>query len=65
MIRNNYPERRLENMQKAFIVYFITEKRNNLDELNNLLSDGWKVESQRPMGVGDNNAVFSLVILEK
>lgn len=52
-------------MQKALIVYFLTEKRNNVDELNNLLAEGWKVESQRPMGVGDNNAAFSLVILEK
>ena len=53
-------------MQKAVIVYFLTEKKNNLDELNNLLNDGWKVLSQNPMGVGEgNNAAYSLVIIEK
>ncbi|MHA0858510.1 hypothetical protein [Paenibacillus sp. CMAA1364] len=52
-------------MQKAVIVYFLTEKRNNLDELNNLLSEGWKVLSQKPMGAGQSNAAFSLVIIEK
>lgn len=52
-------------MQKAIIVYFLTEKRNNLDELNQLLQDGWKVVSQSPMGVGDGNSAFSMVIVEK
>jgi len=53
-------------VQKAIIVYFLTEKRNNLDELNQLLSEGWKVHSQKPMGGGENmTGVFSLVILEK
>ncbi|WP_157686468.1 hypothetical protein [Paenibacillus senegalimassiliensis] len=52
-------------MQKAVIVWFLTEKRNNLEELNHLLSDGWKVISQKPMGTGDGNVSVSLVIVEK
>lgn len=52
-------------MQKAFIVYFLTEKRNNLDELNRLLSEGWKLHSQKPMGTGESTGAYSLVILEK
>lgn len=52
-------------MQKAIIVWFFSEKRNNLDELNNLLSDGWKVMSQKPMGTGESNVALSLVIVEK
>lgn len=52
-------------MQKAFILYFWTEKRNNLDELNKLLSEGWKVHSQKPMGTGQTTGAYSLVILEK
>lgn len=52
-------------MQKAFIVYFLTDKKNNLDELNALLAEGWNVVSQRAMSNGGNNASISLVILEK
>ncbi|WP_176220864.1 hypothetical protein [Cohnella massiliensis] len=52
-------------MQKAIIVYFLTEKKNNLDELNQYLADGWKVVSQRAMSNGGNNASLSLVIVEK
>ncbi|CAH0119955.1 hypothetical protein PAE9249_02464 [Paenibacillus sp. CECT 9249] len=53
-------------MQKAIVVYFLTEKKNNLDELNTLLNEGWKVLSQKPMGVGGgNNAAYSLVIVER
>ncbi|WP_165921086.1 hypothetical protein [Paenibacillus albiflavus] len=52
-------------MQKAVIVYFFTDKKNNLEELNNLLSEGWKVVSQRAMSDGGNNASISLVIVEK
>lgn len=53
------------HMQKAIIVYFATEKKNNLDELNQLLAEGWKVVSQMPMGAGEINGSFSLVIVEK
>lgn len=52
-------------MQKAIIVWFFSEKKNNLEELNNLLSDGWKVMSQKPMGAGETNVSVSLVIVEK
>jgi hypothetical protein len=53
-------------MQQAIIVYFLTEKKNNLDELNNMLANGWKVINQSAMGGGGgNNAVYSLVVLEK
>ncbi|WP_156130553.1 hypothetical protein [Paenibacillus durus] len=53
-------------MQKAIVVYFLTEKKNNLEELNELLNTGWKLISQSAMGGGGgNNAVYSLVILEK
>ncbi|MNB85495.1 hypothetical protein D3C81_2101120 [compost metagenome] len=52
-------------MQKAIIVYYLTDKRNNLDELNELLNTGWRFVSQSAMGGGGgNNAVYSLVILE-
>lgn len=53
-------------MQKALILYASTEKKNNLNELNQLLNEGWKVISQSAMGGGGGNSfVFSLVILEK
>jgi hypothetical protein len=52
-------------MQKAVIIWFFTEKKNNLEELNALLADGWKVISQKPMGVGESNTAYSLVIVEK
>lgn len=34
-------------MQKAIIVYFFTDKNNNLNELNLLLSEGWRADSDR------------------
>ncbi|MNR66916.1 hypothetical protein D3C85_1906420 [compost metagenome] len=52
-------------MQKAFVLYFMSEKKSNLDELNRLLAEGWKVASQSPMSSSDLHTVFSLVILEK
>lgn len=52
-------------MQKAVVVYFLTEKKNSLDELNQLLADGWKVVSQMPMSAGQTAASYSLVIVEK
>jgi len=52
-------------MQQAIVVYFLTEKRNNLEELNRLLSEGWKVVSQNPMSGSQSNASCSLVIVEK
>lgn len=52
-------------MQKAFVLYFMSEKKGNLNELNQLLAEGWKVSSQSPMSNSNLNAVFSLVILEK
>lgn len=52
-------------MQKAFVLYYLTDKRNNLNELNELLNNGWRVVSQNAMGGGEaNNAVYSLVVLE-
>lgn len=52
-------------MQKAFILYFMSEKRNNLEELNQHLAEGWKVASQSPMSNSVLSSSFSLVILEK
>ncbi|WP_177222321.1 hypothetical protein [Paenibacillus sp. UNC496MF] len=52
-------------MQQAIVVNYTSEKRNNLDELNKLLENGWKVINQRPMGGQCGAAVYSLVILEK
>ncbi len=52
-------------MQKAFVLYFMSEKKTNLDELNQLLVEGWKVASQSPMSNSNLNSSFSLVILEK
>ncbi|PWV94505.1 hypothetical protein DFQ01_13070 [Paenibacillus cellulosilyticus] len=52
-------------MQKAIVVYFLTEKKNNVSELNQLLADGWKVVSQNPMSGSQSNASLSLVIVEK
>ncbi|MNI52189.1 hypothetical protein D3C73_1069530 [compost metagenome] len=53
-------------MQKAMVVSWFTEKKNNIEELNELLREGWKVVSQSPMGGGGGrNDVVSLVILEK
>ena len=56
--------------RKAYTDYKIVENRySNLDELNNLLKDGWEVVSALPMGGhnGSENAssMTSLVILEK
>ncbi|MGP4078187.1 hypothetical protein [Halobacillus sp. K22] len=50
-------------MQKAITVNYQSEKKNNLDELNQLLQEGWKVISQSPVGLVP--MVSSLVILEK
>ncbi|SEN95536.1 hypothetical protein [Paenibacillus sp. OV219] len=50
-------------MQKAIVVYYISEKKNNLDELNNMLENGWKVINQSPMGGECGTAMYSLVIL--
>ena len=52
-------------MQKAMVVSWFSEKKNNVEELNDLLKDGWKVLSQNPMSGGDRNIALSLVILEK
>ncbi|WP_161807551.1 hypothetical protein [Bacillus sp. FJAT-28004] len=51
-------------MQQAIVVYYISEKKNNLDELNKMLENGWKVINQRAMGGECGTAVYSLVILE-
>ncbi|MFD9627428.1 hypothetical protein [Peribacillus muralis] len=52
-------------MQKAIVVYYITDKKNNLSDLNQLLQEGWKVVSQSAMsGTGGGGPVYSLVILE-
>ncbi|NQX67312.1 hypothetical protein HQN90_14415 [Paenibacillus alba] len=51
-------------MQKAIIVNYVTDKKNNLGELNELLAQGWKVVSQSAMGSG-GMSVHALVILEK
>ena len=53
-------------MQKAIVVYYLTDKKNNLSELNQLLQEGWKVVSQSAMsGAGGGGAVYSLVTIEK
>lgn len=52
-------------MQKAIVVYYITGKKNNLSDLNQLLEEGWKVVSQSAMSGAAGVAVFSLVIVEK
>lgn len=52
-------------MQKAFVIQYYSEKRNNLAELNQLLEGGWKVVSQGAMSGSDGGTVYSLVILEK
>jgi hypothetical protein len=51
-------------MQKAIVVYY-AGKNNNLDELNTLLENGWKVIKQSSMGGVCGSAIYSLVILEK
>ncbi|MFE5317658.1 hypothetical protein ACFQ88_03005 [Paenibacillus sp. NPDC056579] len=51
-------------MQKAIVVYYYSDKKNNLSELNQLLQEGWKVVSQSAGG-GSLPMVYSLVILEK
>ncbi|MDO6655469.1 MULTISPECIES: hypothetical protein [Bacillales] len=50
-------------MQKAITVNYQSDKKNNLNELNQLLQEGWKVVSQSPVGLVP--LVSSLVILEK
>ncbi|CAG7659156.1 hypothetical protein PAECIP111802_07419 [Paenibacillus allorhizosphaerae] len=53
-------------MQKAIVVHYFNDKKNNLSELNQLLQEGWKVVSQSAMSGGEGGAtVYSLVILEK
>ncbi|MFJ5718337.1 hypothetical protein [Neobacillus sp. NPDC093127] len=53
-------------MQKAIVVYYVTDKKNNLSDLNQLLQEGWKVVSQSAMSDNsDATSVYSLVILEK
>ncbi|WP_270181104.1 hypothetical protein [Alkalihalobacillus sp. CinArs1] len=50
-------------MQKAITVKYQSDKNNNVDELNQLLQEGWKVVSQSPVGLVPS--ISSLVILEK
>jgi hypothetical protein len=50
-------------MQKAIVVYYYSDKKNNLSELNQLLQEGWKVVSQS--NGGSLPMVYSLVIVEK
>ncbi|MGE6720544.1 hypothetical protein ACQKGD_24800 [Peribacillus frigoritolerans] len=52
-------------MQKAIVVYYLTEKKNNLSDLNQLLQEGWKVVSQSAMSGTGGGPVYSLVIIEK
>jgi len=53
-------------MQKAIVVHYFNDKKNNLSELNQLLQEGWKVVSQSAMSGGEGGStVYSLVILEK
>lgn len=52
-------------MQKAIVVYYISDKKNSLSDLNQLLQEGWKVVSQSAMSGAGGVAVYSLVILEK
>ena len=53
-------------MQKAIVVHYFSEKKNNLAELNQLLQEGWNVVSQSAMSGGEaGSTVYSLVILEK
>ena len=53
-------------MQKAIVVQYFNDKKNNLAELNQLLQEGWKVTSQSAMSGGESEGtVYSLVILEK
>lgn len=53
-------------MQKAIVVHYFNDKRNNLTELNQLLEGGWKVVSQSAMSGGESGGtVYSLVVLEK
>lgn len=53
-------------MQKAIVVQYYNDKKNNLSDLNQLLQEGWKVVSQSAMSGGEMGAtVYSLVILEK
>jgi hypothetical protein len=53
-------------MQKAIVVHYYSDKKNNLSDLNQLLQEGWKVVSQSAMSGGEMGAtVYSLVILEK
>ncbi|MCB9555140.1 MAG: hypothetical protein H6707_03475 [Deltaproteobacteria bacterium] len=61
--------------QKAFILYMTTwggdkgevERETNLDKLNGLLSEGWRVSSATPMsGHGeDDDETRCLVVLDK
>ncbi|MBM7553214.1 hypothetical protein JOC33_002112 [Thalassobacillus pellis] len=50
-------------MQKAIIVSYQSDKKNNVSELNQLLQEGWKVVSQSPVGFVP--LISTLVILEK
>ena len=53
-------------MQKAVVVYYLTDTKNNLSDLNQLLQEGWTVVSQSAMsGHGGGGAVYSLVVVEK
>lgn len=59
-------------MQKAFVLWFADGQNTNLEQLNEMLADGWKVSSAMPMsGTGDQGGhpgypfSRSLVILER
>jgi hypothetical protein len=56
-------------INRLIIIFFSlisSDKKKNLEELNQLISQGWKVVNQSAMGGGGGfNSVFSLVILEQ
>jgi len=57
-------------MQKALVVVVNLNKKfevedRSLNELNELLEQGWVVISSNPMGSGNGAFAFSLVIIEK
>ncbi|WP_171056475.1 hypothetical protein [Paenibacillus sinopodophylli] len=51
-------------MQKAIVVQYYHERKNNVAELNQFLEEGWKVVSQSNMTEA-GGVVYSLVIIEK
>ncbi|MDF2879619.1 MAG: hypothetical protein K0R54_176 [Clostridiaceae bacterium] len=60
----------MAKQQKSFIIKHpgssaLSKQQSNIEELNALLNDGWRVFQTCPMSAPNSNFCYALVIIEK